>query len=342
MSQEHEPVQGAAEDTEARLASEVTQAPSMPLDDSVAHEHADVADAPATVEKDEPSEAAQDAPAGPGAPAPQVAPEQSKGGPSNEAAQSNAPRPRVSPLLIGAGVVALVLVALVAWFMLARPAAPSGESSSAEQSQAGSSSSGGEQATQNASTQRTYGPGTLDHVEPTWLDVNKVPTIRALVEAEGWQLETLMQQQGWVFDESLEWLLDPLDAGLSVTGVQGRYDDAAIAELPAGGGQNPAVYLLTLPAKAYETAEAAFSEVAQVSIEQQQWFNDMGIAVVVAPSQVKYFVLCVPDADGSYHSIMVFNVAALESGLFNQLAGASYGTTPNEVFNNMLAGMLAN
>lgn len=162
-------------------------------------------------------------------------------------------------------------------------------------------------------------PGSYGSWAGECLDENGHPTLYALCELKGWQLETFLQEQGWTWvPDEKAWFLDPSDKGnmLGVVSTDGVLSDEEIAKISAGGAGEPIVY--TYSTSGYLSAEDFLHRGVECVTEDSFTADDSAaVAVVYGPSMQRHMAL-VGWEDG-IATINMGNEEALGSGLFEEL-----------------------
>ena len=175
--------------------------------------------------------------------------------------------------------------------------------------------------TPKAKNTPTPSPGTYGSWVAECFDENNHPTLYALCELKGWQLETFLQEQGWTWVASEKaWYLDPSDKSnlLGVISTNGVLTDEEIAKISAGGAGEPIVY--TYSTVGYLSAEDFLHRGVKCVTEDSFVANDSAaVAVVYGPSMQRHIAL-VSFQDG-VATINMGNEEALSTGLFEQLFG---------------------
>ncbi len=173
----------------------------------------------------------------------------------------------------------------------------------------------------------------------TWaeecMDSYNDPTVYAISELRGWQLETLLQQRGYTWHkDDLCWFdghttVRVFDADLY------PLDDEAIGQLDRGSSDQVVLYVINTPN--YPTCSSAYEElVSNVMVSKDVVFDEnftASFGVAYGPSMRELLVEMVTDDAGL--SVFVFPKAAIEAGLFDVASEGEYGSTPSEVFESM-------
>ena len=191
---------------------------------------------------------------------------------------------------------------------------------------AGCSGSGAGQSGDGAG--QAPGSAPADEGFDTWAaectDANGNPTVYSLLELKGWQLETLLQQLGFSFDETEGvWMKEDGSAYVAVIGSDGAMDDDAIADLDKGAAGTPAIYMMGVPG--YDSCKEALAA-GQTVIEDSVFMDDgSGAALVYGTSMTEHIAMGTPG--GGMVMIMLFNDEAAQSGLIDRTLSGSDSTS---------------
>jgi hypothetical protein len=149
-------------------------------------------------------------------------------------------------------------------------------------------------------------------------------TLYALTELKGWQLATLLDQQGYVWsEENSTWTRASDGASFAAQKESGTYtiDDYNAAN-EKGGGVIGAGFLTIA---GYSDVDSALSGDARcVVVDKYVDGNGLGMAVVYGPSMKEYMVIAYPSGQNVI-SCMVLSKEAVESGFADQLLGTETG-----------------
>ena len=169
--------------------------------------------------------------------------------------------------------------------------------------------------------------------DPACTDALGNPTLFALLELPGDDLQDLLEQQGFKWsDDASTWisnkgaLFGALDAG-------GNLAMRDIDRLPAGAADTAIILMLT--SKGYASPADAFAQLAaQVTVEQE--YSDEGAVFSVVSSQkgVRYFVV-ITDTGASEQTTLVYTEEAIAQGLFKDTIGIDAGATIDEVWSTI-------
>ena len=161
------------------------------------------------------------------------------------------------------------------------------------------------------------------------------PTVYAIMELKGWQLETMLQEMGYTWNKEDSCWFD----GNTTVAVYDQdfkpLDDQQISKLDKGGTGSPVIYVINT--HNYPHCKSAYTGLASgVMVSEDSEFTDdfsVGFGVVYGPSMKECLVELVNDEAGV--SAIIFNKDALKAGIFDKAAGGTYGTTPEEVFKSL-------
>ena len=185
----------------------------------------------------------------------------------------------------------------------------------------------------------TYGGGEkFDSWAEECVDENGNPTVYAIVELKGWQLETLCQEKGLEWNEgSMQW--EGEDYALVVYDKSHkRMDDQAIAELGKGCDVKDAFY--EIQRTDTEDIEEAFSSSLRIVTEDQERVTDGVLyGVGYGPSMKRVFIPVFHRDTVGGCLVQVVSEPAIESGAYDSFAFAdeneksgTYGDTIQEVW----------
>lgn len=161
------------------------------------------------------------------------------------------------------------------------------------------------------------------------------PTVYAIMELKGWQLETMLQEMGYTWNkEDSCWF----DGNTTVTVYDQNFNplsDQEIAKLDKGGTGSAVIYVINT--HNYPHCKSAYTGLASgVMVSEDSEFTDdfaVGFGVVYGPSMKECLVELTNDEAGV--SAIIFNGDSLKAGVFDRAAGGSYGSTPDEVFESL-------
>ena len=167
------------------------------------------------------------------------------------------------------------------------------------------------------------------------------PTLYALTELKGWQMETMLQKLGYQWYPDINsWVRESDGSYYGMVDSQGVLNDVQIAKGDKGGAGLNAYHVLTV--KGFKSAREALSQMSQVTLEDAMFSEDdqSAAAVVYGPSMSEYLVIAQPsEIDGAdYYALIMFPQEAIASGLFNDFAGSNAGTTIPEVWKTLTGG----
>ena len=161
------------------------------------------------------------------------------------------------------------------------------------------------------------------------------PTLYAIDELKGWQLNQLMDDSGYAWDSSLGcWGTD--NFAFAVTAPDGtNLDRDAIGSLGPGGIGSQVFF--QLHTNDYHTIDLAYQELVAdvVSSEGSEFADGAGFAVAYGSHMDEYLVELLENDDGTV-TIYFFPEHFLAEGGFSELVGEDYGSTAPEIFKNIM------
>lgn len=172
---------------------------------------------------------------------------------------------------------------------------------------------------------------TLAAFDDACLDRHGDITVFALCEMRGWELETLLQQQGYVWSaQDLTWVKGDGSVALIVRGADQSYlADDQISTLSYGAEEGVSYRMVT---SAYSTPRRAVNAlVANVmTCEDVERTDESAVAVAYGPSMRR--VLVFANRSNDVIVLSVFGEEALAAGLLDEIAGQELGSTIDEAF----------
>lgn len=235
---------------------------------------------------------------------------------------------------IAMGVLALVLVGSV-------PLATGCGSHTAGQHEQETQASEGNAEKQSEATQddsaldsasRAEGDAALNVWADECLDRRGDATVYALAELTGGQLEALLLQQDYAWNERNQiWLKQDGSAAVVVLDEKGTpLSSEEVAQLKAGATESKVSYRLVT--SGYSSAKKAFEGLASkvlTCIDMEQTESGM-VGVLVGPSQHR--VLATVSKENNVYVVTVMGEDAIAEGLFDVLAKRELGRTLDDVF----------
>jgi hypothetical protein len=166
------------------------------------------------------------------------------------------------------------------------------------------------------------------------LDRHGDATAFALTELNGWQLQTLMLEQGYVWSgQDLTWVKGDGSAALLVRAADDAIlTDKEIAELGHGAEESVSYRMVT---SRYSSARRAFAALAGDVLEvvDVAYDDDGVVAVCFGPSMRRVLVLVTEGDD--VHVLSVFGEQALQAGVFDEVAGQELGESVDAAFESL-------
>ena len=158
-------------------------------------------------------------------------------------------------------------------------------------------------------------------------------TLYALTELKGWQLETLLDQQGYEWDEDkLSWTRRVDGASFSAYKETGTYKRETYDQMNEKGGAIVAVGFNVVAG--YEDPQAALSGNAKCVIEDSFFDGGDGIAIFYGPSMKEYLAI-ISKYSESTSQIMIFSQEAVGSGMADEMLGTPVGGTFRDVWRSV-------
>ena len=208
-----------------------------------------------------------------------------------------------------------------------KEAAEQKEASSEEKESSSGQESGGDAEKASSKEAGAY------EFEDTCVDEHGNVTLYALTELKGWELATLLDQQGYVWNEDIRTWMRP-DDGASYAALKesGEYtiDDYNAANEKGGG-------ILAFGfsnVAGYKDSQAALAGNAQCVVEDSYFVGDDGVAVIYGPSMKEYLVI-ISKSSESTHQFMVVSQEAIGSGYLDEVIGEAVGGTLQDVWTNL-------
>ncbi|MGN0262598.1 MAG: hypothetical protein ACI4B9_07165 [Eggerthellaceae bacterium] len=176
------------------------------------------------------------------------------------------------------------------------------------------------------------GAGAYDF-EDTCIDEHGNVTLYALTELKGWELATLLDQQGYVWNEDIRTWMRPEDgASYAALKESGEY---AIDDYNAANEKGGGILAFGFSNVAgYKDAESALAGNAQCVVEDSVFEGEDGAAIIYGPSMKEYLVL-ISKATESTHQFMVVSQEAIGSGYLDEVLGEPVGGTLQEVWTTL-------
>lgn len=152
----------------------------------------------------------------------------------------------------------------------------------------------------------------------------------ALTELKGWQVATLLDQQGYEFNEKDGmWIRQEDGATFSAIKQTGVYTIDDYNAMNEKGGAIAAIGLSSVAG--YKDPQAALEGNAQCVIEDSFFDGDNGVAIFYGPSMKEYLVL-INKYTESTALFMIFSKEAVGSGMADEYLGTHVGGTFEEVW----------
>ncbi len=166
------------------------------------------------------------------------------------------------------------------------------------------------------------------------LDRNGNVTAYAVSELSGWQLETLLLEQDYVWSgQDLTWLMQDGSGAVLVRGAADAIlSDAQIAELGQGCTESVSYRIVS---SSYPSTRRTFTAlVAEVMVVEDVEFGEDGVvAVAYGPSMRRMLVLVTESNDVIVLSL--FSEPSLAAGVLEEVVGQQLGTTVDAAFESL-------
>lgn len=206
------------------------------------------------------------------------------------------------------------------------------ESEAAEASESASASETAEAseaaASESAETASEAAEG-FDFV-PECTDEHGNISLYALTELKGWQVATLLDQQGYAWDEENSQFLRAEDgASFSAMDKSGLYNIDKYNEKNEKGGAISAIGYLNVAG--YPDVPSALAGNAQCVVEDSYFDGDIGVAIFHGPSMKEYLVVMSPETESTI-GFIIFSQEAIGSGFLDEIMGHQVGGSLNEVW----------
>ena len=265
----------------------------------------------------------------------------------------NGPKKKISPMTIVLIVVGVILVVvgigrIVIGLMPTSSSSSSSASISATASSAATSSSASA-ASSSASTasssssaasgDKKYGDGSFDSWKDECLSSHNEPTGYAISELKGWQLETMLQKQGFTWDDNAKaWKKGGYCTFQVCNPDRTPLTDDEIAKLDKGSMANNVVYTITT--SRYDSMGDAYSAlVSQVMMDEDKDLSGKSMVFGVAngPSMQRFFITGTNYSDSKEVTLAFFSEPAIENGVFDTWmtsmgVSGPFGSTAPELF----------
>ena len=171
---------------------------------------------------------------------------------------------------------------------------------------------------------RASGDAALDAWADECLDRRGDVTVYAISELKGGQLNALLQEQDYAWNERNQiWLKEDGSAALVVCDEKGEHLTAdEIASLSAGSSEGAVSYRIVT--SGYNSFKKAFEGLAEkvMTCEDVCYWDDGAVGVVSGPSAGRSLVLVSKSND--VYAISVFSEEAVAKGLLNKESGTDF------------------
>lgn len=176
---------------------------------------------------------------------------------------------------------------------------------------------------------------------PPYLDFRGNPTFHAMTVLSGSELNGLLEDEGWDWDDDKLWFISP--DGNDVFYVYGpedyeyTYDD--IDGIAPNGAGKPIAYVLALDDRDYASTGNALDNFANYGVEKVEWLGDdesSGLATAVNADGERQLLLINYNDDPGLYVINVFNDEAVAQGMVAEWLGDDYGRSVDEIWEAVL------
>lgn len=155
-------------------------------------------------------------------------------------------------------------------------------------------------------------------------------TFYALTELKGWQVATLLDQEGYSWNEDdLRWFRARDGAACASYKETGWYTIDTYNEMNEKGGCVAAMGFLQIGG--YDTMEDALKGVCKCSIVDSYFDSNGGIAVFYGPSMKEYLCVMAP-CDDLTIQCMIASQEAVGTGMLDEMVGRQVGGSFQEVW----------
>ena len=244
--------------------------------------------------------------------------------------------------IAGTGIAGWALAVTLAGSLALLPGCALPGTGAANDGQATSEQQEGDQAiSADGSTTTEQGRSEGDPALGTWadecLDRRGDVTVYALAELKGGQLNALLQQQDYTWDErNRMWVKEDGSAAVVDNGADGKpLASDKISELDAGAVEGSASYRIVT--SGYSNAKKTFDALAKkvMECEDVEYADNSAVGVVHGPSLQRCLVFVSKSHD--VFTVTMLGEEGIKAGFFDQLSGQELGGTVDEVF-EALAG----
>lgn len=156
-------------------------------------------------------------------------------------------------------------------------------------------------------------------------------TLYALTELKGWQLETLLDQQGYKWNEDqYSWIRASDGASFAAWKETGVYTRETYDQMNEKGGAIVCIGLNIVAG--YNSPQEALKGVARCVVEDSYFDSDNGgIAIFYGPSMKEYLAI-INMNDENKVLFMTFSKEAVGTGVFDEVVGEQVGGTFEDVW----------
>ena len=172
------------------------------------------------------------------------------------------------------------------------------------------------------------------------LDSNGNPTAFGILELDGADLVAALEGEGFEWEDDSKWWVS--SDGNDCFYVSGNNDYEYIRSEISAFGVNAkgdsCVFIVVVDDRDYSSAKDAFDKLCKAGVEVRglAWLDDTtAIAIVESPSGNANFVLLTYTEDPGLYIVDFFNERAISSGLLEEYLGDNYGTTIDELLENL-------
>lgn len=211
------------------------------------------------------------------------------------------------------------------------PAAASAGSPVAEQASDSSDSASSEGVSAESESPESDESEPLDISDMRLYDSSYNPTLYALCELSGKDLQKLLDNCGFEWEPALTGWSAPDGSYFQVSNADENLSQDQIDELPEGASESAVVY--SLVTEGYSTPLGALTEEAGDVVVKELFnkFDDIVFAIVYGPNKEQHLVYVTETAENE-QTFLMFNEKAIAEGLFTDTVGVDAGSSIDEVW----------
>lgn len=224
----------------------------------------------------------------------------------------------------------IAVCALVALALVGLPACgSSGKTSNDKPTSTSTSTSNGGSGGSNTSSGSGGSSSGFDFVDDC-IDEHGNITLYALTDLKGWQLQTLLDQQGYEWNgKTCAWVRPEDGASFFAYKETGVFTESDYAAANEAGGAIVAVGSNIVAG--YKDAEAAYRSNVKCVTVDSYFANGEGLVIFYGPSMKEYLAFVTPYTESTMQ-ILIFSQEAVGSGMLDEISGQQYGGSFKEVW----------